>query len=104
MDPADLRAPVLANTTTAAATPMAEGWLEAGWTSAALPAGWEPFTVTGGQPNTPIVAGRFWISPAGFTPVDAAAVRVGDARYDEVSTVQRGRCEACRRRSRPSWR
>ena len=43
-DPAAPPAPVLANTTTAAATPMAEGWLEGGWTTAALPAGWEPFT------------------------------------------------------------
>ena len=49
----------------------------------ALPAGWEPFTVTGGQPGSAVVAGRFWISPAGYTPVDVAAARVGDPRYDE---------------------
>ena len=28
------------------------------------------------------VAARMWVNPLGYTPVDAAALRVGDARYD----------------------
>jgi murein DD-endopeptidase MepM/ murein hydrolase activator NlpD len=74
--------PVIANTTAAAATPAAADWLATGWATIALPAGWSPFTVTGGRPGSTEVGGRFWISPTGYTPVDAAAARVGDARYD----------------------
>ena len=74
--------PVLATTTLTAAEPAAAGWFEAAWATAALPTGWEPFTVSGGRPGSADVGGRFWISPAGYTPVDAAAARVGDARYD----------------------
>jgi murein DD-endopeptidase MepM/ murein hydrolase activator NlpD len=81
--PVDAAPPVLATTTMAAATPLSVGWWETGWTTAALPAGWAPFTVTGGHPTTADVAARFWISPLGYTPVDAAAARVGDPRYDE---------------------
>ena len=75
-------APVIANTTAAAATPIGVGWWEAGWASVTLPEGWQPYTVTGGQPDSGVVAGRFWLSPVGYTPVDAAAALVGDARYD----------------------
>lgn len=81
--PVEAAPPVLATTTMSAATPLAAGWLETGWANAALPAGWAPFTVTGGRPTTTDVAARFWISPTGYTPVDAAAARVGDPRYDE---------------------
>jgi len=72
-----------ATTTLSAASAAPAGWLETGWQQVELPAGWRPFTVTGGRPNTQEVAARFWISTQGFTPVDAAALRVGDPRYDE---------------------
>jgi murein DD-endopeptidase MepM/ murein hydrolase activator NlpD len=86
---AALNAPDLAATTKADAGPSATDWLDAGWTSAALPSGWVPFTVTGGHPNSGQVAARFWISTLGFTPVDGAAARVGDPRYDAgVDCVQ----------------
>ncbi len=75
-------AAVIANTTATAAAPPSAGWFEEGWLGVALPAGWTPFTVTGGQPGAATVAARFWISPTGFTPVDAPAARVGDPRYD----------------------
>ncbi len=38
--------------------------------------------MTGGHPNSGQVAARFWISTQGYTPVDGAAARVGDPRYD----------------------
>jgi hypothetical protein len=85
-DPVDALAaapPVLANTTAVAAAAMQPDWLETGWADVAVPAGWEPFTVTGGRPNTDDVAARFWISPSGYTPVDAPAALVGDPRYDD---------------------
>ncbi len=75
-------APQLAETTAAAAVQVDLGWLAAGWTAADVPAGWVPLTLTGGNPLAGGVAARFWISQQGFTPVDAAALRVGDARYD----------------------
>ena len=50
-----------------------------------------------------VVAGRFWVSPAGYTPVDAAAARVGDARYDVGVDCAQRPTPARRRRSRPSW-
>jgi hypothetical protein len=64
---------------TAAAEP---GWLETGWATAPLPDGWRPLIVTGGRPRSDAVAARMWVNPLGYTPVDAAALRVGDARYD----------------------
>jgi hypothetical protein len=79
--PEAVPAPLAVTTMSAAATAQAT-WLTAGWSRAELPEGWGAFTVTGGRPNTANVAARFWISPAGFTPVDAAALQVGDARYD----------------------
>jgi murein DD-endopeptidase MepM/ murein hydrolase activator NlpD len=74
-------APSLAMTTRSQSA-AAPDWLAGGWTTAALPAGWSPFTVTGGHPGSGQVAARFWISTRGYTPVDAAAARVGDPRYD----------------------
>jgi murein DD-endopeptidase MepM/ murein hydrolase activator NlpD len=74
-------APGLAMTTKSDAEAAAD-WLASGWTTAALPAGWRPFTVTGGHPGSGQVAAKFWISTQGYTPVDAAAARVGDPRYD----------------------
>ena len=58
------------------------GWLDTGWTTATLPDGWRPLVVTGGRPRSGAVAARLWVNPLGYTPVDAAALRVGDARYD----------------------
>jgi hypothetical protein len=59
------------------------GWLDVGWATAPLPDGWRPLVVTGGRPRSGAVAARMWVHPLGYTPVDAAALRVGDARYDE---------------------
>jgi hypothetical protein len=53
------------------------------WAELDLPAGWRPLMLTGGHPGSGDVAARMMISPLGYTPVDAAAVRVGDARYDD---------------------
>jgi murein DD-endopeptidase MepM/ murein hydrolase activator NlpD len=75
-------APQLAATTAADAGPSAAEWLATGWTTAAVPTGWMPYTVTGGRPNSGRVAARFWISTQGYTPVDGAAALVGDPRYD----------------------
>jgi hypothetical protein len=80
-----------------AATPPAEApqsglldgprFLAAGWSSdevlASLPGEWSALRLTGGRPTSNDVAARLWINPSGFTPVDAAAVLVGDRRYDE---------------------
>jgi murein DD-endopeptidase MepM/ murein hydrolase activator NlpD len=68
--------------TTRSQSAAAPDWLASTWATAPLPAGWTLFTVTGGQPGSGQVAARFWISTQGYTPVDAAAVRVGDPRYD----------------------
>ena len=57
-------------------------WLQSGWRSARLPRGWEPLALTGGHPGSSAVAARMWIGGAGFTPVDGAALRAGDARFD----------------------
>ena len=38
--------------------------------------------LTGGRPGSGQTVSRMWIGPAGFTPIDGAAVRVGDPRYD----------------------
>jgi hypothetical protein len=53
------------------------------WAELDLPAGWGPLTLTGGHPGSDDVAARMVISPLGYTPVDAAAVRVGDPRYED---------------------
>ncbi|MET0459504.1 MAG: M23 family metallopeptidase, partial [Ilumatobacteraceae bacterium] len=63
-------------------SPIDEEWLRTGWDSAALPAGWQPLTLTGGRPGSGATNARMWIAAAGFTPVDSAALRAGDARYD----------------------
>jgi hypothetical protein len=39
--------------------------------------------LAGGHPGSGELAARMWVSPLGFTPVDAAALRVGDARYHD---------------------
>ena len=57
-------------------------WLDTGWLDLALPAGWMAITLTGGRPLQGGTAARMWISPDGFTPVDNAALLVGDPRYD----------------------
>ncbi len=58
-------------------------WLQSGWQSARLPMGWKPLALTGGHPGSQEVAARMWIGRAGFTPVDDAALRAGDSRFDE---------------------
>jgi hypothetical protein len=58
-------------------------WLQTGWHSARLPRGWQPLALTGGHPGSSAVAARMWIGRTGFTPVDGAALRAGDARFDE---------------------
>jgi hypothetical protein len=58
---------------------------DSGWTTVDLPAGWRPLSLTGGHPGSGDVAARMIISPLGYTPVDAAAVRVGDPSYDDDS-------------------
>jgi murein DD-endopeptidase MepM/ murein hydrolase activator NlpD len=57
-------------------------WLAAGWAAATLPLGWQPLSLTGGAPGSDVTAARMWISPGGYTPVDTAALRAGDPRYD----------------------
>ncbi len=57
-------------------------WLATGWAAATLPGGWQPLSLTGGAPGSGVTAARMWISPGGFTPVDGAALRAGDPRYD----------------------
>ncbi len=62
---------------------VADGTPTAAADSTALPGDWTPLAVSGGRPGSGDVASRMWIRPAGFTPIDAAAVRVGDPRLDE---------------------
>jgi hypothetical protein len=59
---------------------------ESNWDKIDLPAGWRPLTLTGGHPGSDDVAAQMTISPLGYTPVDAAAVQVGDPRYDDDAT------------------
>ena len=49
---------------------------------ATLPGEWSPLALTGGRPGSGPTVSRMWIGPAGFTPIDGAAARVGDPRYD----------------------
>jgi hypothetical protein len=65
-------------------------WLDTGWATTTLPAGWIPLALTGGHPNTNRIAARMWVGPHGHTPVDAAALRVGDARYDHTAACAPG--------------
>jgi hypothetical protein len=71
-----------------AVAPAAE-FLATGWQEVTLPGTWLPLTLTGGRPTTDVVGARMWVGPSGYTPVDAGAVQVGDARYDRA-----GACEA----------
>ena len=59
-----------------------DDWLQTGWDSTSLPAGWASLSLTGGRPGSGATNARMWIGAAGFTPVDSAALRAGDARYD----------------------
>ena len=61
----------------------AAAFLAAGWREVTLPGSWLPLTLTGGNPGSDAVEARMWTGPAGYTPVDAAALQVGDARYDQ---------------------
>ena len=61
----------------------AAAFLAAGWQKATLPGEWLPLTLTGGNPGSDAVEARMWVGPAGYTPVDAGALQVGDARYDQ---------------------
>ena len=54
-----------------------------GWAAAALPGGWQPLAAHRRPPGLGRHGARMWIGPAGFTPVDGAALRVGDGRYDD---------------------
>ena len=62
-------------------------FLESGWAMPqlldGLPGQWRSLSLTGGQPGSGQTAARMWIGPAGFTPVDGAALLAGDRRYDE---------------------
>ena len=53
------------------------------WATTPLPDGWMPLGLSGGQPSSDVVRARMWVAPLGYTPVDAAALSVGDARYDQ---------------------
>ena len=61
----------------------AAAFLAAGWREVTLPGSWLPLTLSGGNPGSDAVEARMWIGPAGYTPVDASALQVGDARYDQ---------------------
>jgi hypothetical protein len=74
---------------TVAELPGDSRWLGAGWETAPLPKSWMPLRLTGGHPASDIVAARMWIGAPGYTPVDAAALRVGDLRYDNVQDCTR---------------
>jgi murein DD-endopeptidase MepM/ murein hydrolase activator NlpD len=50
---------------------------------ASPPGDWMSQTLSGGRPGSGVTAARMWIRPTGFTPIDAAALRVGDPRHDE---------------------
>ena len=50
---------------------------------ASLPGDWTPLAISGGRPGSGATVARMWIGPAGFTPIDGAALWVGDARYHE---------------------
>jgi murein DD-endopeptidase MepM/ murein hydrolase activator NlpD len=67
------------------ATFLQDGW-SAPQTLAALPGEWRALSVTGGRPGSATTAARMWIGPAGYTPVDEAAVQVGDPRYNQDCT------------------
>jgi hypothetical protein len=69
--------------------PATAQFLETGWREAQLPGTWLPLALTGGHPGSDVLEARMWIGPAGYTPVDAGALQVGDARYD-----QPGDCDA----------
>jgi hypothetical protein len=64
--------------------PRAAAFLAAGWRQVTLPGHWLPLSLTGGHPGSDVVAARMWVGPAGYTPVDAGALQVGDARYDQA--------------------
>ena len=66
---------------------VAPEFLAADWSAppvvAELPGVWLPLSLTGGRPTSEDVRARMWVGPEGFTPVDVAAVGVGDRRYDD---------------------
>ena len=64
-------------------------FLAAGWQDVTLPGTWLPLSLSGGRPGADVVGARMWVGPSGYTPVDAGALQVGDARYD-----QPGDCKA----------
>ena len=64
-------------------------FLATGWQQAALPGSWLSLELTGGNPGSGDVDARMWVGPAGFTPVDASSLQVGDPRYDKP-----GDCDA----------
>jgi hypothetical protein len=64
-------------------------FLATGWREAQLPGTWLSLSLTGGHPGSDTVDARMWVGPAGYTPVDAGALQVGDARYDSP-----GHCES----------
>jgi hypothetical protein len=61
-----------------------DGWLDTGWSTTELPSGWVPLALTAGHPGSTDVAARMWVAAVGLTPVDAAALHVGDVRYDQA--------------------
>lgn len=71
---------------------VAPEFLVAEWSSpsmvAQLPGVWVALPLTGGRPMTDQVAARMWVGPQGFTPVDVAAVGVGDRRYADEDCQQ----------------
>jgi hypothetical protein len=81
--------PAGASRAVASRRPATEAFLAAGWREAQLPGTWLPLSLTGGHPGSGGVEARMWVGPDGYTPVDAGALDVGDARYDSP-----GHCES----------
>ena len=76
--------PAGAGRSTGAKPFIGEQFLATGWREVELPGSWTPLTLAGGRPGSGSLGARMWVGPAGYTPVDAAALQVGDARYADA--------------------
>ena len=79
------------------------GWLDTGWATADLPRAGSRCRLTGGHPGSTEIAARMWVASLGHTPVDAAALRVGDTRYDGPGDCRQPDGTTGPTRSPPSW-